>query len=85
MCSPLLLLQCPACLVRLILRGLGTGGRWPYSCCFAGFCFQDLVNIARDIFAQLPSSFFSLSLVSVHVLHPHSCMERSLPGKDSVF
>ena len=34
--SSLLLQQCPACLVRLILIVFLTSGRWPYSCCFVG-------------------------------------------------
>ena len=25
-------------------------GRWPYSCCFVGCCFQDVFNIVRSIF-----------------------------------
>ena len=51
------------------------GGRYPYSCCFVGCCFQDLSNIACSILMQLPSSFFSLNLVSVHVVHPYSSMD----------
>ena len=42
MSSFLLLQQCPACLVRLILIVFVMGGRWPYSCCFVGCCLQDL-------------------------------------------
>ena len=45
----LLLQQCSACLVRLILIVLVMGGRWPYSCCFVGCCLQDLFNIAHNI------------------------------------
>ena len=47
--SSLLLQQCPACLVRLILIVLVIGGRWPYSSCVVGCCLQDLFNIARSI------------------------------------
>ena len=47
MSSSLLLQQCPACLVRLVLM---MGGKWPYSWCFVGCCLQDLFNIARSIF-----------------------------------
>ena len=47
--SSLLLQQCPACLVRLILIVFVTGGMRPYSCCFEGCCHQDLFNIARSI------------------------------------
>ena len=49
--SSLLLQQCPACLVRLILIVFATGRGWPYSCCFVGCCLQDLFNIARSILA----------------------------------
>ena len=42
----LLLQQCPTYLVRLTLIVFMMGGRWPYSCCFVGFCLQDLFNIA---------------------------------------
>ena len=37
----LLLEQCPACLVRLTWIVLVMGGRWLYSYCFMGCCFQD--------------------------------------------
>ena len=53
---------------------LPVGFWWPYSCCFVGCCCQDLFNIVCSIIAQLPSSFFSIHLVSVHVLHPYSSM-----------
>ena len=49
MSSPLLLQQCLACLVRLILIVFVTGGKRPYSCRFVGCCLQDLFNIARSI------------------------------------
>ena len=48
------------------------GGRWPYSSSFVGCCFQDSFNMARSILVWLPSSFFSLCLVSVHVMYPYS-------------
>ena len=70
--SSLLLQQCPACLVRLILIVFVMGGRWPYSWCFLGCCLQDLFNISRSILVQLPSSFFSIRLISVHEVHPYS-------------
>ena len=59
-------------------------GMWPYSYYFVECCFQDLFNMARSILVQLPSSFFSMHLVSVHVVHPYSninydcCMEKSV-------
>ena len=45
----LLLQQCSACLIRLILIVFVMGGWWPYSCCFVGCCLRDLINIARSI------------------------------------
>ena len=46
MSSSLLLQQCPACLVRLTWIVFVMWGRWRYSWCFVGCCFQDLFNIA---------------------------------------
>ena len=46
MSSSLFLQQCPACLVCLTWIVLVMGGKWPYSYCFLGYCFQDLFNIA---------------------------------------
>ena len=65
MSSPLLLLQCPACLVRLAGIVFVMGGRWPNSWCFLVCCHQDLFNIARSILVLLPSRFFSSPLVDV--------------------
>ena len=48
------------------------GGRWPYSYCFVGYCFQDLFNIAWSILVQFPSSSFSIRLVCIHEVPPHS-------------
>ena len=60
MSSSLLLQQCPECLVRLTVIVFVMGGRYPYSCCFVGCCFQDLFNTARSTLVWLPSSFFSI-------------------------
>ena len=43
--SSLLLQQCPACLVRLACIVFMIGGRWPYSWCLVGCCYQDLFNL----------------------------------------
>ena len=61
------------------------GSRWPYSCCFVGCCFQDLFSIARSILVWLPSSFFSLRLVSVHVVHPCSSVVTTAAWKNLRF
>ena len=72
MSSPILLQQCPACLVRLTWIVFVIGGKLPYSCYFVGCYLQDLFNITCSILMQLPSSFFSISLVSFLVVHPYS-------------
>ena len=69
MSSSLLLQQCSACLVRLIWIVLEMRDKWSYSCCLVGCCFQDLFSTGRSIFVELPSRFFSMRLVSVHVAH----------------
>ena len=49
MSSFLILLQCPACLVRLTCIVSVMGGRWPYTWCLVGCYRLDLFNIARNI------------------------------------
>ena len=79
--SSLLLQQCSAYLVHLTLIVFVTGGKWPYSCCFVGCCLQDLLNIAHNILVQLPSSFFSIRFVSVHVVHPCRSIDTTAAWK----
>ena len=81
----LLLQQCPTYLVRLIWMVLEMGGRWLFCCCFVGCCFQDLFNIACRILVQFLSSFFSMHLVSVHVVHPCSRTDMTAAWKKSAF
>ena len=45
------------------------------------FCFQDLFNIARSILVQLPSSFFSVHLVNVQVVHPSRSIDTTAAWK----
>ena len=52
------------------------GGKWLYSCCFVGCCFQDLFKIARSILMQFPSSFF-LYAFRVHVVHPYRSKDKT--------
>ena len=85
MSSSLLLQQCPTCFVGLIWMVLEMEGWWSYSCCFVECCFQDLFNIARSILVQLPSSFLSIRLVSVLVVHPYSCMDPTAAWKKLCF
>ena len=70
MSSSLLLQQYSACHVCLICMVLEIGGSWLYSCCFVGYGIQDLFNIAPCILVELASIFFSISFVTVHVVHP---------------
>ena len=85
MSSPLLLQQCPAFLDRLTLIVFVMGGRWPYSCCFVGCSLHDLFNIARSILVYLASSFFSIRLVSVYVVHPYCSIDTTADWKKTAF
>ena len=67
------------------LDGFKDRGWWPYSCCFVRCCLQDLFNIARSILVQLLSSFFSIRLVSIHVVHPYSSTDTTAPWKKLCF
>ena len=74
----------PHVLSFLIWIVLQMRGRWPYSCCFVGRCFQELFSIACNLRVQFPSSFFSKRLVSIYVVHPmtpthgRACFGRNL-------
>ena len=58
------------------------GGWWPYSYCFVGCCFQDLFNITCSILVLLLSSFFSICLVSIHVVNAYmECMDMTAAWK----
>ena len=85
MSSSLLFQQCPVCLVCLIWIVLEMGFRWPYSRCFVGCCSKDLFNIARNFLVKLPSSFFSIRLVSVNVVHLYSSMDTIAAWKNCEF
>ena len=52
---------------------------------FLGCCFQDLFSIARSILVQFLSSFFSISFVSVHVVHPYSNIDTTAAWKKFCF
>ena len=72
---------CSTCLVHLTWKVLERGGGWPYSCCWVECCFQDLFNIACCILVHFPSSFFSIHLVSIHVVHPYSNIDTTAAWK----
>ena len=67
--SPVVSSACFVCLIWMVLE---MRGRWLYSCCFVGCSFQNLFNKAHSLLVQFLSSFFSIHLISVHVVHPYS-------------
>ena len=50
----------PAFLVCRTWMVLKRGGRWSYSCCFVGCCYQELFNISHHL--VVPSAWISLTL-----------------------
>ena len=83
--SALLLKQCLICLARLSWVICEMGGKRPYSCCFVGCCFQDLLRTARSIFVLFPFSFFSKCFCRVHVVQPYSSTYTAFTWKNSRF
>ena len=73
-------MSCPS-----YLGGLEMGGWWPYSCSFVGCCFQDLINVTRSIFVHFLSSFSSIRLDSVPVVHPNSRINTTDTSKKMRF
>ena len=67
-----LVLTSPACLVCRTWMVLEMGGRWLYTCCFEGRCFQDLFIAVCSILLQFLSSFFSLYAFSASVWCIHT-------------
>ena len=64
MSSPLLLQQCPACLVHLTLIVIVMGGKWPYSCCFVG-C-DSAINWLWELFIKPANKIFARHVLSTH-------------------
>ena len=83
--SSLLLQQCSACLIGLTWIVFVMGGKWSYRYSFKAFYLQTLFSIACSILVQLPSSFFSIRLVSVHVVHPYSSIDTTAAWKKQRF
>ena len=71
-------------LVRLTLIVFEIGGRWPDCCCLVGCFLLDLFETTRSILVELPSSFFSIRLVSVHVVHPYISIDTTAAWKNCV-
>ena len=45
-------------------------GKWPYNCCFVGYCCQDLFKMVSNILVYFLSNFFSMSfLASMWCIH----------------
>ena len=57
----LLLQKCQVYLIRPSRMVLKMGGKWPYSCCFVGCCFQDVFITARSILVLEQSSLYASS------------------------
>ena len=85
MSSPLLLQQCPVCLVRLTRMVWVICGRWPYSCFLVGCCFYVLFRITRSMLVLLPSSLFSSRFVRVEVVQPYSSTDTTTTWKNCLF
>ena len=74
----LCLQQCPMSLIWMILE---MGGKWPHSCCLLGCCFQNLFNISHSILVQFLFCFFSICLISIHVVIPYSRVDTTATWK----
>ena len=72
---------CPLYRVRLIWIVSEMGGWWSYSFCFVKFCFHDLFRIPRSSLVQFPSSFFTIRLVSVHIVQSYSRVDKTANWK----
>ena len=55
--------------------------------CYKGDTLINLykVNIARSVLVELPSSFFSVRLISVHVVHPYTSIDTTAAWKKLCF
>ena len=86
MSSSLLLQQCPTCLIRLTWIDFAKGGVWPYSCCFFRVLAPGLVQyFSRHSCVITAKIFFSIRLVSVHVVHPYSSIDTTAIWKKTHF
>ena len=61
-----------SCLIWMVLE---MEVKWLYTGCFVRCCFQDLFSIAYSILVKFLSSFFSICLVNIHMVHPYSRMD----------
>ena len=85
MSSFLLLQLCPTCFVRLTWMVCQMWGKWPYSCCFVGCCFQDLFTQLTAFWWSSYLAFFSTRFVSVRLVHPYKSMDTRTTWKKSCF
>ena len=69
--------QCSACLVCHTLIVSKTVGKWPYKCCFVGYCFQDLFKTVYGILVNLSSSFFCKYFIRVRAMQPYSSTDMT--------
>ena len=81
----LLFQQCPACHIHLTWMVCEMGGKWIYSCCFVGWCFQDMFKTTCSILVYFFSGLFSIFFVGVHVVHLYSSIDTDTGWKKSHF
>ena len=60
-------------------------GKWPYSCCFVGCCFQNLFMTARSICVLPPLSLFSMHFVNAHEVHSYSITDTAWKKSSGVY
>ena len=72
MSSPLLLQQCPIYVVRLILIVFVMGGRWRAAAALSGAASRMRSILLAVFLCNCRQDFFSICLVSVHVVHPYN-------------
>ena len=86
-----LLQQCATCLVRLILIVFVMGGRWPYSNCFLGCCFQTCSKLIAAFLCSCRQAFYpKLYTTNVVIcynlflsIRPMLCTYLNVPSKNT--
>ena len=57
------------------------GGKWPYSCCFVCAASSTCSVLLATFLCSCYQAFFSIHLVSVHVVHPYSSIDTTAAWK----
>ena len=56
-------------------------GRWPHCCCFLAVAFRTCLILHAAFLCNCSQVFFSIRLVSVHVVHPYNSIDTSTAFK----